>query len=177
MEAALQNPHAIVQFSTDGIVSLAPLDLPIGDRLGQWEADELICDELGRGALYAFSGVYTNYSESEGKDTTKTRGMSPGNMVRSEGMTLRDLLLDKFLPAWQMPCDPADPATWPRVEFEQREFVTAGSAVTSPARFKLIGRWAIKARNIDAHSAGLKRRLWAGKQSELYLSTETRSLP
>ena len=117
MEAALQNPHAIVQFSTDGIVSLEPLDLPIGDGLGQWEADELICDLQGRGALYALSGVYTNYPESEGKDTTKTRGMSPGNIVRATSATIRDLLLGKFRPAWQMPCDPADPATWPRVEF------------------------------------------------------------
>ena len=38
MEAALQNPHAIVQFSTDGVVSLAPLNLDIGEGLGQWEA-------------------------------------------------------------------------------------------------------------------------------------------
>jgi hypothetical protein len=56
MEAALQNPHVIVQFSTDGVVSLAPLDLDIGEGLGQWEAKRVA---PGTPSVFLQSGLYT----------------------------------------------------------------------------------------------------------------------
>ena len=37
MRAALQKPHAMISFATDGIYSTEPLDLSVGDKLGDWE--------------------------------------------------------------------------------------------------------------------------------------------
>ena len=71
---------------------------------------------------------------------------------------MRDMLMQKVLPAWRSPtADPLDPTTWFSVEFLQKEFVTAGSAVGSRERFALIGRWGLKSRKIDVHGIGLKR--------------------
>lgn len=39
MDAASQNPSAIIMLATDGIFSTAPLDLDYGAKLGQWEAE------------------------------------------------------------------------------------------------------------------------------------------
>lgn len=41
MEAASQSPKDIVMIATDALYSLKPLDLDIGERLGQWETTEL----------------------------------------------------------------------------------------------------------------------------------------
>jgi hypothetical protein len=217
MEAALQNPHAIVQFSSDGIVSLKPLDLDIGTELGQWE------HKLIKEGLYLHSGVYSYLEVENDKDTTKTRGMNPdyskedddedhepeamtvefetaerkeapdfedqpshglagprgadwragpmedrlhGPEVKKEP-TMRDLLLQKALPAWREISDPDHAASWPEISFMQRIFVTAGSSVAGAERFK---RWTKKPRYVKVHEAGLKRRLveWL---PELYYST------
>ena len=64
MEAMLQKPHAIVQSATDGIVSLEPLDLSIGEELGQWEVKRIRSDVP---AVFLQSGLYT-YKCEEDKD-------------------------------------------------------------------------------------------------------------
>jgi DNA polymerase elongation subunit (family B) len=38
--AAMQNPEAIIFFATDGILSTAPLELPLGTELGEYETTE-----------------------------------------------------------------------------------------------------------------------------------------
>ena len=58
--------------------------------------------------------------------------------------------MQKVLPAWRDP-------TRPCVEFLQKEYVTAGSAVASRNRFRIIGRWGMKPRSLDVHGVGLKR--------------------
>jgi hypothetical protein len=50
--AALQKPHAILAFATDGILSREPLDLPVSERLGDWSA------EVFDSATIVQSGVY-----------------------------------------------------------------------------------------------------------------------
>jgi hypothetical protein len=164
MEAALQNPHAIVQFSTDGIVSLEPLNLDIGEGLGQWEAKRVA---PGTPSVFLQSGLYTYRTEDEQLPTVKTRGMKRNYQTQEEW------LLQRVPEAWRIPSDPNDPKTWPRLEIEQTEFVTAGSAVAGRKRFETIGRWAKKPRTIDVHIPGLKRRLNA-LQPELYYGTDER---
>jgi hypothetical protein len=150
MEAALQNPHAIVQFSTDGLVSLVPLDLDIGERLGQWELKHI---EAGTPSVFLQSGVYTYHTkEDELRATVKARGFK----------TTEEILLKDVPAAWRLTVDidPNDERTFPKVEFLQREFMSAGTAVASRERFLSIGRWAEnKPRTVRVHIPGLKRRL------------------
>jgi len=164
MEAALQNPHAIVQFSTDGVVSLEPLSLDIGEGLGQWEAKRVA---PGTPMVFLQSGLYTYRTEDEKLPTVKTRGMKRNYQTQEEW------LLQLVPAAWCKPADPNDPSTWPKLEIEQTEFVTAGSAVAGRKRFETIGRWAKKPRTIDVHIPGLKRRLNA-LRPELYYGTDER---
>ena len=164
MEAALQNPHAIVQFSTDGVVSLAPLDLDIGEGLGQWEAKRVA---PGTRSVFLQSGLYTYRTEDDQLPTVKTRGMNRNYQTQEEW------LLNLVPAAWRKPSDPNDRKTWPELKIEQSEFMTAGSAVAGRARFKVIGRWAKRPRAIDVHIPGLKRRLNA-LRPELYYGTDER---
>ena len=164
MEAALQNPHAIVQSSTDGVVSEEPLNLDIGERLGQWEAKRVA---PGTPSVFLQSGLYTYRTEDEKLPTVKTRGMKRNYETQEEW------LLQRVPVEWGKPADPNDPKTWPVLDVEQKEFVTAGSAVSGRKRFEVIGRWAKRLRRINVHVPGLKRRLNA-LRPELYYGTEER---
>jgi hypothetical protein len=146
LEAALHAPHDVVQFMTDGVHLTRPVpELGDGEKLGDWEASEV------HDLLCLQSGVYSS------REMTKTRGMRP-ETLKDEGISMRDMLMQKVLPAWRAStADPFDPTTWPSVEFLQKEYVTAGSAVASRKRFELIGRWGLKPRKIDVHGIGLKR--------------------
>jgi hypothetical protein len=164
MEAALQNPHAIVQFSTDGIVSREPLNLDNGEGLGQWEAKRVA---PGTPSVFLQSGLYTYRTEDEELPTIKTRGMKRNYETQEEW------LLQRVPAAWRAPSDPNEPKTWPTLDIEQTEFVTAGSAVAGRKRFETIGRWAKRPRTINVHVPGLKRRLNA-LRPELYYGTDER---
>jgi hypothetical protein len=138
LEAALHAPNDVAQFMTDGVHFTRPVpELVLGKNLGEWEASEI------RGLLCIHSGVYSS------EETTKTRGMRPENL-EDESISLRELLMQKVLAAWRDP-------TCPPVEFLQKEYVTAGSAVASRNRFRIIGRWGMKPRSLDVHGVGLKR--------------------
>jgi hypothetical protein len=145
LEAALHAPHDVVQFMTDAVQFVRPVpELGNGGNLGDWEASEV------HDLLCLQSGVYSS------AEMTKTRGMKPENL-KDEGISMREMLMQKVLPAWRKPFDPFDETTWPYIEFLQKEYVTAGSAVASRKRFELIGRWGLKPRKIDVHGIGLKR--------------------
>lgn len=51
-DAAMQKPASIVFLATDGICSTAPLDLPLGDQLGEWSLT------MHKGVVCVQSGVY-----------------------------------------------------------------------------------------------------------------------
>lgn len=74
-EACMQNPLAIISLATDGIYSTAPLDLPCGKELGQWEYH--IHDDM----TIVTSGVYW-YSDS-GKEHAFYRGFDAGTLTRA----------------------------------------------------------------------------------------------
>ena len=161
MEAALQNPHAIVQFSTDGVVSEVPLELDIGEGLGQWEAKRVA---PGTPSVFLQSGLYTYRTEGEELPIVKTRGMKRNYQTQEEWML-------RLVPAaWRRPADPDDAETWPSLDVEQTEFISAGTAVAGRKRFEVIGRWAKRPRTVNVHIPGLKRRLNTLKP-ELYYGT------
>jgi hypothetical protein len=164
MEAALQNPHAIVQFSTDGVVSQEPLNLDIGEELGQWEAKRV---PPRTPSVFLQSGLYTYRTEDEELPTIKTRGMKRNYETQEEW------LLERVPAAWRAPSDPNEPKTWPTLDIEQTEFVTAGAGVAGRKRFETIGRWAKRPRTINVHVPGLKRRLNA-LRPELYYGADER---
>ena len=161
LEAALHAPFDVVQFSTDGIVSLALLPLDMGEDLGQWEYKRV---PPGEPAVFLQSGLYAYKTDGDAAYTTKTRGMAKRYKTQVEWMLA--LVPGK----WAEPSSPDDPDTWPTLEIMQEEFVTAGSAVASRARFGVIGRWARKPRRVDIHIPGLKRRLNPFRP-ELYFGT------
>lgn len=80
MRAAAQAPHDILMLATDGIYSRVPLDLPIGEELGQWE-------HATHPAMFAVQpGLYW------GPPKPKTRGISSSVFTPHIG---------RFEAAWQ----------------------------------------------------------------------------
>jgi hypothetical protein len=65
--AACQKPGAILAFATDGILSREPLDLPISERLGEWDLEEF------EAATLVQSGVY-RLRRADGSWVTRGRG-------------------------------------------------------------------------------------------------------
>lgn len=63
--AAMQKQDAIISIMTDGIMSLEPLDVSIGNQLGQWEESSEIIEYIG-----VKPGIYfTKYKEPIGVDS------------------------------------------------------------------------------------------------------------
>jgi hypothetical protein len=60
---------------------------------------------------------------------------------------------------WRKPLKTDDPSTYPRLEIRRREFITIGSAVASPQRYRAVGRSAVTSRFVDVHNLGVKREL------------------
>jgi hypothetical protein len=127
--------------------SLEPLNLDVGEGLGQWEIKQV---PAGRRSVFLLSGVYTYRTEDGELPTVKARGFK----------ATEEWLLHDVPEAWRnASVDPHDRSTWPTVTLDQNEFVTAGSAVAGRERFKAMGRWAQKSRVIGVHIPGLKRQL------------------
>ena len=172
VEAALIDPHSIVFFATDGIVSTRPLDgLPRvrkkGDAvdLGDWEYCE------ADSGLFVLPGVYTYgkiaYDETGArtiKPVTKIRG---GDAKRyAATVKTNQWLIESVLAAWRKPFHPQRPEQFPRIVAEYTKYITAGNALASRGRWKLAGRWTPKpgeteaaTRDINVHSVGNKREL------------------
>lgn len=140
LRAALTgNANSIVAFQTDGIVATKRLSLETGSELGRWEEKNM----GGRGAqpsIFVQPGVYS-YEE-----TAKHRGIK------------MDLLgADKFetwleanaVLAWRDGIE--------TVEYPYRYYVTLGSAVASPERWKLAGYWVDGKRELQLNNLGHKR--------------------
>lgn len=83
-DAMMQSPDAMIATETDGIFTTAPLDLPLGKALGEWEVKEY--DNL----TYVQSGMYFG-TLSEGfydptkpqeREVVKYRGLDKGSLKR-----------------------------------------------------------------------------------------------
>ena len=171
MLAALLAPYDAVMLATDGIISTKELqglprvidtDANENPDLGDWEFARL------GGGMFLQSGMYT-LVELDGKMTVKTRGVNPVNVLLAKQSNLREYLVDNVLPQWRKAIIKDDKSTHPKLPIALRTYVTAGAAVASPRRFKIIGRWADCVRDIDIHTIGRKRDLLPGA-SLLYYS-------
>ena len=171
MEAGLIDPHAIVFFATDGIVSTRELiGLPRVRRegedveLGDWE----YC--LADGGLFIQAGVYTYGKVKIGKDgkrsivpVSKLRGATAKNYTDDE-RGAGAWLIENTVARWRAPYSTAGanlglPAPY-------KKYITAGAALASRDRWKLAGRWTPKAghpnaayRIINVSDPGGKREL------------------
>lgn len=171
VEAALIDPHSIVFFATDGIVSTRELHglarvRKKGDvvNLGDWEYRE------ADGGLFVLPGVYT-YGKvvyKNGERTIEPVTKVRGGDAKKYDATIRanQWLIKNVLGAWRMPFDPAKPEQFPRIVAGYQKYITIGNALASPGRWKLAGRWTPKPdepnagkREILVHSVGNKREL------------------
>ena len=172
LEAALIDPHAIVFFATDGIVSTRPLNgLEHGRKqgdivdLGDWEYCE------ADSGLFVMPGVYTYgkiaYDKNGArtiKPVTKLRGGDPKKYAAQ--VNANQWLIENVLAAWRKPFDPHKPEQFPRIVATYQKYITAGNALASRHRWKLAGRWTARpgeagagTREINVHSVGNKREL------------------
>jgi hypothetical protein len=121
IEAALIDPHAIVFFATDGIVSTRPLGglarvRKQGDvvDLGDWEYCE------ADSGLFVMPGVYTYGKVGYGK--TGARTIKPVTKIRggdakkyATKVKANQWLIENVLAAWRTPFDPHKPEQFPRI--------------------------------------------------------------
>lgn len=75
--AAMRAPDDIIAFETDAVFSRVPLELDIGDGLGQW--GETVYDSL----TYLKSGMYWA-TRADGKEVEKCRGINRGTLTRAD---------------------------------------------------------------------------------------------
>lgn len=78
-DAALRNDlgRSVLMLATDGVFTRAPIQLPIGGRLGEWDLKE------HDGMFIVQSGVYFLPGEDKTK-ATKTRGVPQSKVIASE---------------------------------------------------------------------------------------------
>lgn len=74
-DAAMQNPHDVIMFATDGLFTIKPFDLTISKQLGEWECTKVLSFTAVQ------SGVYY-YTTEEGKEKIKSRGFDPSSVSR-----------------------------------------------------------------------------------------------
>jgi hypothetical protein len=172
IEAALIDPHAIVFFATDGIVSTRPLSglarvRKQGDvvDLGDWEYCE------ADSGLFVMPGVYSYgkiVCDQHGARTIKPVTKIRGGDAKKYGAKLKanQWLIENVLVAWRTLFDPHKPEQFPRIVAPYQKYITAGDALASRHRWKLAGRWTARpgeagagTREINVHSVGNKREL------------------
>lgn len=76
-----QAPDQIISVETDGIFSMVPLDLPIGEELGQWE--ESIYD----GIISVQNGVYFVKQNGDWTRDGKVRGFDKGTVTVDDALS------------------------------------------------------------------------------------------
>jgi hypothetical protein len=133
--AAMQQPNAIIHMATDGIVSVVPLELEIGSKLGQWE------ETLYYGIVEAQAGVYWLYDRAGAVHTEHYRGYDRNTLDVDEIRRYWSLFKTQY------------PARCTR-------FVTLGRALSSRKQWKLWRAWHTQVRNLSLiveNGASLKR--------------------
>lgn len=130
MDAVALAPGRIVMAATDGIYSLDPLPLDLGERLGQWELEEL------DGLFIVQPGLYW----SPEKRKRKGRGL-PGSFFEQGGLT------ERFEYDWQnwLATGASD---FPSVGVPLTNFIGLKLAL-SRGKPELAGTWTSETRNIN----------------------------
>lgn len=134
-------PGKIVMAATDGIYSLEPLDLDLGDRLGQWEAEEL------NGLFIVQPGLYW----SPEKRKRKGRGL-PGSFFEQGGLT------ERFEDGWQNWLSNND-SDWPSVAVPITNFIGLKLAL-SRGKPESAGQWRAETRTISFDYSNKREGHW-----------------
>jgi hypothetical protein len=173
VEAGLHDPHAVVAFMTDGIVTTRRLEslsnvVNEGEesRLGDWEYAPV------EGGTFLHAGVYSMCKA--GKELTKTRGVDPKRVSADDNAG--KLLVSKAVEAMSREYHPDLPIS---VKLPIRDLVTIGQALMACENNRdmwnagLAGRWAppIDSENalvrvINLEKLGTKRRWIPGREDD-----------
>lgn len=162
LEAALVDPAAIVQFSTDGLVSTRALHgptvanslarvkeeggkdqdgKPVPVDLGDWEYKRM------DGGIFVQSGIYSYFHVRYGEDgkvvygepVSKLRGGSKANYKDAD---IPWLVQNALAEGWRRPNLASDGAVLAPVAYTAYpKFMTIGACVGSPDEWRLAGRW------------------------------------
>jgi hypothetical protein len=170
IEAALLNPHTVIFFATDGIVSteqlrgLARMHRDKAEvELGDWEYCE------ADGGLFVMPGVYTygkietnKNGERTIKPVSKLRGADPKKYAKE--MAANTWMISKTLEIWRVRY--REQGANAHLDPDYKKYITAGNALASPKRWKLAGRWSpppgdpnAARRIVNVGDPGGKRRL------------------
>jgi hypothetical protein len=124
--------RSIIMCATDGIYSLVPLDVPCGDKLGQWEYT------LHKGITVVQSGVYWTHELDDTAPKSFCRGFDKGS-----------LHIDKIVSSWQRKRTSYDASL--------TRFVTMGSALAGDESFKHWREWRTMPRVLSLTTHHTKR--------------------
>jgi hypothetical protein len=107
--------------------------------MGDWELKML------KDCMYLQSGFYTQFNTEKEASETKLRGTRKAFIVgAAEPHQMHDMLVNKVMPEWLKPRDPAHflnkDDDWPEIEIEQDTYITPGNAIASRERWKIGGR-------------------------------------
>jgi hypothetical protein len=122
----------LVSFNTDGVVAKSPIDVPIGEGLGQWSSDTVAH------LIVAQPGVYWtlhDYNEWE----NHSRGFMSAELLDAQ----------PILEAWENREKTYTVST--------RRFISMGSALTAPRLWKRWCQWVDTPRALDLTGASPKR--------------------
>ena len=173
MEAALLDPHAIVFFATDGIVSTRPL-IGLARVKKAGDAVDWATGNTARRTAASSSCRASTHTAKSPTDETGARTIKPVTKIRggdakkyAAKVKANQWLIENVLAAWRKPFDPQKPDTFPRI-------VAALSEVHHSRKraglARIVGSWrgggrrepgepGAGTREINVHSVGNKREL------------------
>lgn len=135
LEAAMQCPLAIISIATDGIYSLAPLNLDVGNKLGQWEYTEHESMTVVQPGFY--------WHNTNGIQKHYYRGFNEGCISRGD-------IIQAYI------CDIAS------IDIPTTRFITLGAAI-GLNDFSVWRSWRTKDRSLDLTMSKSSKRVWTGE--------------
>jgi hypothetical protein len=130
----------IVAMETDGVYSRVPLDVEVGEELGQWESEEL------SRLTYVQSGVYVADKAKDGTTYVRSRGI---DLLDAKGKPV--LTREKVLRAWET-VDTKRVMRLPSTRFITLGLALAGNTISEDWR-----QWPRKYREISLLPLGKRR--------------------
>lgn len=131
LRAILQRPNAIIACETDSVFSTEPLDLSLGDGLGEWGL------KTYTSLTYVQSGMYFA-TDGDGVELARYRGLDKGTLTR-----------EKVYAAY---------ASGKTISAKSTRFRTVGTSLASKQRFREWRQWIQEDRSISYHPTGKRIR-------------------
>jgi hypothetical protein len=158
MQAAMQNPEAVISFATDGLFSLAEhkLDCPKDKILGAWEHVQ------HKDITVAGAGIYIT-TDHDGRKAIKSRGIQP------EAKAVDGDYPDEAVEAWRSGAR--------SYTVKQHKLIGAKTALSSDTFWEMRGMFVTSTREQDISGHSVKR-MWLEDWRQPHLRLEpTRPCP